>query len=611
MLARVPGAPALENEGVSLRDLVTDFESLGNNCELGIVQRSLGAEPLGLFRWAGINHVEMLINALHSQFEGLGDPRFVDHEVLRGWDHHAAIDKKFGFYFHTDLDPTQVADRPEDRGRLAAHEGRRLKFLVGNLLNVLRTGEKILVYRQKAPLEPGQLDRLSKAIARIGPSTLLLIIEDPSREPGAIEVKHEALIIGYARVLSNENPPNIDFDAWHRIIPAAHAVWKRGRSVNDRTSISQVPLRGIFDRSLTAAPDSLLAGFESLGHGAEFAVAQRFAGIEPAGLLRFASLSHTGLFDLLTNHFSHLTDPSELSLTLRNGEYHVRIDRYGFEYQTGVWDGQALPGDLLQRERMKISFSKQQILDDLAAGQKILVRFDDAVSRSEIRQVFGLLKRYGPNKLLWVDTAPRPDLVGSIDMIEPGLLRGYVAGRSAFAAPTPQALSIWLKIALDARDIFAREQNDGSVWARGTWKITDDVTTTVADKVEGTPFGQRVFEHCFIVDRPDHAVDVLIHDIRYDMKPNALYTISAWICIPSSFTGTGVAMLAIGFPSVHGWQANLSIRDQWQQIVTSFRQPAGTVAAAPGMRATGRVGDRLYSTGWRLDEGVVPSTCFL
>ena len=35
------------------RDLVLQFESIGDNCELGLVQRRAGSEPLGLLRFAG------------------------------------------------------------------------------------------------------------------------------------------------------------------------------------------------------------------------------------------------------------------------------------------------------------------------------------------------------------------------------------------------------------------------------------------------------------------------------------------------------------------------------------------------------------------------------
>ena len=35
------------------RDLVFAFESIGDNCELGMLQRHVGIEPLGLLRFAG------------------------------------------------------------------------------------------------------------------------------------------------------------------------------------------------------------------------------------------------------------------------------------------------------------------------------------------------------------------------------------------------------------------------------------------------------------------------------------------------------------------------------------------------------------------------------
>jgi len=36
------------------RDLVLQFESIGDNCELGLVQRRAGSEPLGLLRFARV-----------------------------------------------------------------------------------------------------------------------------------------------------------------------------------------------------------------------------------------------------------------------------------------------------------------------------------------------------------------------------------------------------------------------------------------------------------------------------------------------------------------------------------------------------------------------------
>ena len=41
-------------------DLVTQFESLGDSCERGLVQHRVGAEPLGLLRFGGIALVDLV-----------------------------------------------------------------------------------------------------------------------------------------------------------------------------------------------------------------------------------------------------------------------------------------------------------------------------------------------------------------------------------------------------------------------------------------------------------------------------------------------------------------------------------------------------------------------
>ncbi len=70
-------------------ELVLQFESLGDNCELGLVQRKLGAEPLGMFRFAGapLGH---LLCAMRSRFEGMADPAHVRVQPENGRVHDQA-----------------------------------------------------------------------------------------------------------------------------------------------------------------------------------------------------------------------------------------------------------------------------------------------------------------------------------------------------------------------------------------------------------------------------------------------------------------------------------------------------------------------------------------
>jgi hypothetical protein len=61
-----------------LVDLVNLFRSFGDNCEFGLVQREVGAEPIDLLRFAGLyiptGHLAVLTDAITKGFEGLGQP---------------------------------------------------------------------------------------------------------------------------------------------------------------------------------------------------------------------------------------------------------------------------------------------------------------------------------------------------------------------------------------------------------------------------------------------------------------------------------------------------------------------------------------------------------
>src|ERR1700754_4026385 len=71
----MPIDPATTPE-LSDRELVLKFESLGDNCELGLVQRRVGAEPLGLLRFSG-TPLRHLLRAMEARFEGLADPNSI------------------------------------------------------------------------------------------------------------------------------------------------------------------------------------------------------------------------------------------------------------------------------------------------------------------------------------------------------------------------------------------------------------------------------------------------------------------------------------------------------------------------------------------------------
>src|ERR1700758_3814147 len=82
------------------RDLVLQFESLGDNCELGLVQRRVGVEPLGLFRFASAP-LRHLIRAMDARFAGIADPDHVRVETQNG--EYMIRLSKYDFIYHTDV----------------------------------------------------------------------------------------------------------------------------------------------------------------------------------------------------------------------------------------------------------------------------------------------------------------------------------------------------------------------------------------------------------------------------------------------------------------------------------------------------------------------------
>jgi hypothetical protein len=69
--------------GLSVRELAFQFESVGENCEFGLVQRGCDAEPLGLLRFSS-TFLRPLVGGLDERFESLGDPADIEPRLENG-----------------------------------------------------------------------------------------------------------------------------------------------------------------------------------------------------------------------------------------------------------------------------------------------------------------------------------------------------------------------------------------------------------------------------------------------------------------------------------------------------------------------------------------------
>ena len=151
------------SESKSLRQLMLRFESLGGSghgCEFGLLQRELGAEPLGLLRWADLGH-DLLTAALEDEFKGVGEPEHTEIFVPSndGWQHWWTRDKRYWMAMRTFV---EVAAAPY--GEMQRQVTQRQKFLRRKLIADLQAGEKIFVYKNMyANLDAEKLKKASSS----------------------------------------------------------------------------------------------------------------------------------------------------------------------------------------------------------------------------------------------------------------------------------------------------------------------------------------------------------------------------------------------------------------------------------------------------------------
>ena len=235
--AELMGAHA-PSDGATTREILMQFESLGareGGCEFGIVQRTFGAEPLGLLRWTEIGPGQ-LTAALESDFAGVGEPdqtELVETPNVGGGAEYQTRDGRFGMRMHTFVNTDKIAPQ-----QMLAQSCRRLQFLRRKLLDDLAAGAKVFVYKMSArTLTPEELARLHAALRRHGPATLLYVrYEDAAHPNGTVEMVAPGLMIGYIdrfNVTPEGKVVSEAFDSWEAICRGAHALWTEQRALSE------------------------------------------------------------------------------------------------------------------------------------------------------------------------------------------------------------------------------------------------------------------------------------------------------------------------------------------------------------------------------------------
>jgi hypothetical protein len=205
--------------GLPAAAFMLQFESLGDNCEFGLVQRRCGAEPIGLLRFSNIN-LPNLLRALQTRFAGLGAIENLEFFLGAGTPREYAIrEKAFSLVYHTWQKEGEV-----DEAQLLPQQVQRLKFLVRKFVEDLTEAHKVFVWKRNTPMIEEEARSLHAALNLYGPNTLLWVVPADIAHPvGSLEQIAPGLLCGRIdRFAPYQNAHDLTLDLWLDLCVKAH-----------------------------------------------------------------------------------------------------------------------------------------------------------------------------------------------------------------------------------------------------------------------------------------------------------------------------------------------------------------------------------------------------
>jgi hypothetical protein len=455
------------NFGIEIPTILREFESLGDNCALGLAQRKGGVEVLGMLRFAN-TPLKNLVAGLDDEFRAASDPSQMTvglHSEGNPREYMLRLDR-YGIRWHT-----MVHETAADAETVFEEQSTKTAYLRRKFIESLRAGRKIYALTRKDPikvdtvmpawgadwkyeLRPEDL-RLAEvlpvflALNRTAKNTLVYLVgaSRHGKRSGVVEMLAPGLLIGYidSEVIL-EDVAVKDHVEWMRVLVnawilehGANAIFRDSQRVIPRAvDDSQAPVfaatGGTEQPALSRLPvpktvSDLMSRFESIGENCEFGLVQRRGGAEPLGLFRFASAPYDKLMNALDCKFEGLGSPDMVDVQVSgNGrEYMVLDKKFGLLSHAWVMVGEMTPEEVHAREIRRLPFLVRKVLEDLSRGEKIFVFHGmQPLTLAQAGQLSAALRRYGPTILLWVELADDQHKSGSVEKIETGLLKGYI-----------------------------------------------------------------------------------------------------------------------------------------------------------------------------------------
>lgn len=191
------------------------------------------------------------------------------------------------------------------------------------------------------------------------------------------------------------------------------------------------------EASSPAAAPFLAREFESLGDGMVPWLGQPDQAGAPRGLLQLAwfdvppEARLERLAAALEQGFEGLGAAGSVTVAPGSGEGQGGLlahdTAYGLRFPTGLPEGAATPGHLAAEAGRRLSFLRHKLIDDMLSGRKVWVWHSAATTHpGQLQPLLRVLRRLGPNVLLWVSPTEVRQQAGTIDPLADDFLRGYI-----------------------------------------------------------------------------------------------------------------------------------------------------------------------------------------
>jgi len=222
--------------------LLQQFEGLGDNCDFGMVQRAVGIEPFGLFRFAGCDAAD-LSSLLRTSFQQLGEPEDLLLEEAgstrefrvksRQWSSFLAHTKRYG-----------GRDDPEV---VRSAQIESIRFLKKKLIRDLSLDRRLFVYR--GPSDIKAIREVAAQLRTYGDNRLLWVkLANAAHSPGSVERLSDGLLRGFISrfgIYEPELAPRLPVEEWIEVCVKAYRLWRE-------SDPPMAPLKNLIARAIAA-----------------------------------------------------------------------------------------------------------------------------------------------------------------------------------------------------------------------------------------------------------------------------------------------------------------------------------------------------------------------